>query len=425
MRILQLSELYPPVVGGTEKHTQRLARELALRGHQVSVATMAVPGSPSFEVDEHGVRVHRLEGALTSRLPGAVTDRSRPFHPPFADPGLVTAMQALLHREQPDVVHGHNWLTYTYLRAETDPHRPVLHTLHDFSQGCPKRTLLRPDGSTCDRSSLSRCVPCGAEQYGPLKSAVIATGLSMSQRFDHRKVSRFLAVSSAVAAHAELFSAGRPVEVVPTFIGEGLYEIARRTPRPEFLPAGDYLLFVGALGRFKGLQVLLEAYELAGRPLPLVLIGTRKPDTPSTFGPGVSVHEGIPHDQVMAAWRHCRIGLVPSLWPEPWGQVAAEAQTAGRPVIATRTGGLTDVVDDGVSGLLVPPGDSVALAAAISELLDDPRRADAMGEAGARRALSFTVGPVADRVEAIMSELFTAAELSRTSRTAPSPGESA
>jgi glycosyltransferase involved in cell wall biosynthesis len=74
--------------------------------------------------------------------------------------------------------------------------------------------------------------------------------------------------------------------------------------------------------------------------------------------------------------------VMPSLWPEPFGLVGIEALAAGRPVIASATGGVGDWLVDGVNGLLVRPGDAPALAKALEELLCDPARQRAMGAAG-------------------------------------------
>jgi glycosyltransferase involved in cell wall biosynthesis len=73
---------------------------------------------------------------------------------------------------------------------------------------------------------------------------------------------------------------------------------------------------------------------------------------------------------------------VPSVWPEPFGLVGIEGFEAGRPSVASATGGIGDWLMDGVSGLLVRPGDARALARALSELLADPDRQAAMGAAG-------------------------------------------
>lgn len=81
----------------------------------------------------------------------------------------------------------------------------------------------------------------------------------------------------------------------------------------------------------------------------------------------------------------CRVGLVPSLGSEAVSRSALEWMAMGRPVIAANVGGLPDLVSDGVTGLLVPPGDSVALAEALSGLLREPGKAEAFGRAGRAR----------------------------------------
>ena len=89
-----------------------------------------------------------------------------------------------------------------------------------------------------------------------------------------------------------------------------------------------------------------------------MLIGTRWPETPATFPAGVTVLSDVPHGVVMAAWERSLFGVAPSVWPDPLPGVVREAMTRGRAVVATAVGGNPDMIDDGVSGLLVPPGDA-------------------------------------------------------------------
>jgi glycosyltransferase involved in cell wall biosynthesis len=97
-------------------------------------------------------------------------------------------------------------------------------------------------------------------------------------------------------------------------------------------------------------------------------------------------------DQLAEEFASSAIVVVPSLWPEPFGLVGIEALAAGRPVVASATGGITDWLDHGVSGLCVAPGDSHALAGALNELLADPARRRAMGDAG-REAVKARFSP--------------------------------
>ena len=115
-----------------------------------------------------------------------------------------------------------------------------------------------------------------------------------------------------------------------------------------------------------------------------------------------------PHALVMAAWAHAAVGVVPSVWPEPFGQVAIEAMACGRAVIASNVGGLRDVVVDGETGLMVPPGDVTALREALRMLLSDPARRARMGEAGRRRAQAFFASTVVRRIEQVYAQVLAA-----------------
>src|SRR6202035_331617 len=91
VRILLLSQFYPPVIGGEERHVRNLAAALAARGHSLSVATPAAPQHVGTEMDGE-VRVHRLRGTL-QRVGALFTDPERPFAPPMPDPGLMLSLR--------------------------------------------------------------------------------------------------------------------------------------------------------------------------------------------------------------------------------------------------------------------------------------------------------------------------------------------
>jgi glycosyltransferase involved in cell wall biosynthesis len=109
----------------------------------------------------------------------------------------------------------------------------------------------------------------------------------------------------------------------------------------------------------------------------------------------------------MEAWRRCSVAVAPSVWPEPFGVVVLEAMTCGRPVIASRAGGLAEIVIDGETGLLVPPGDSRALATALRQLLTDQDLRQKMGLAGKHRAEEFRASAIVPRVEEVYRSLLT------------------
>ena len=403
MRVLHLTDLYPPVIGGLERHVQLLSRELVRRGHDVAVATLAGDEAPAFEIDD-GVRVHRLKG-WTQRL-GVHEEARRPFHPTFPDPGVMAGLRHVLARERPDVVHAHSWILYSFVPLKSWSGARLVVTLHNFGLVCAKQVYVHK-GRPCSGPAYTKCIDCAGDQYGVAKSFGLATGLRVSSRL-HDHVDKYLAVSSAVARVAAEWapSARGRLEVVPAFNPDDVFDEAAQVARPSFLPPDDgYLLFVGALGPHKGLDLLFDAYAGLAERVPLVVIGTPRHDTPARFPRGVIVARDVPHPEVMRAWAGCAIAVVPSVCEEAFGTVAIEAMACGRPVVASDAGGLPDLVVDGETGLVVPRGDARALHDALRALLDDPARRRRMGEAGRRRSRLFTASTVAGRIEDVYSAL--------------------
>ena len=383
---MQLTELYSPLIGGAESYVAALSKGLVNLGHTVVVVTIQPGGLPEEEIVD-GVRVIRIR-SWSQNLTHFYSDSSHPFHPPVPDPGAVAALRRVIHQEQPTVVHSHNWLNHSFFplyHAHKGPGHVV--TLHDYAMACPRKTLMRP-GHTgqCCGPGIARCLSCAPEQYGPLKGSMITLTMRATRFLQHR-ADRYLAISSAVADGTRaMLAADAKIVTHPPMVPDDLLRIAQETPRPDFLPAEDgFLMFAGALGLHKGVDVLLAAHRRMRHEIPLVLLGTPQRDTPRIDDPNVTVVHNVPHPQVMASWMRASIAVVPSVWHEPLGLVAVEAAIAGCPIVASDAGGLPDVVEHGSNGVLVPPGDSTALAAALDDLLDDPERRKLMGEASSAR----------------------------------------
>jgi glycosyltransferase involved in cell wall biosynthesis len=164
------------------------------------------------------------------------------------------------------------------------------------------------------------------------------------------------------------------------------------------LPEKPFILFVGAFRKVKGLETLFDAYRRLESPPPLVLMGTFERDSPADFPPEAVVLTDVPHAAVMAAWDRALFGVMPSLWPEPFGATVAEAMNRGRPVIGTELGGHVDMIGDS-AGILVPQGDAGALAAAMKSLIEDPARREEYGRAASERAKEFAAKAVIPRFE--------------------------
>ncbi len=406
MRVLMLSELYPPHIGGSEQHVRNLARGLVARGHEVSVATIA-EGSATSTTDDDGVRVHRVRSS-TQRLPLA-NQTGRPYHPPFPDPDVVRALGEIVAAEDPDVVHAHNWMVNSYLPLKALSDAPLVLTLHDYGIACAKKSLIWHD-RPCSGPGFSKCLHCAARHYGTARGEVITLGNWLSHKPVRNAVDAFVPVSQAVARGNELDRSDLRFEVIPNFVPDG---VASEGADDEgladaylgSLPQEPFWLYVGALDHHKGIGVLLEAYaSIAGAP-PLVVVGRRAADAPTTYAANTTVLYDLPHDAVMATWRRSSLGLVPSLFPDPCPTVALEAMACGVPLVASRAGGLPEIVDDGVTGSLFEVGDSTDMARVMRELCMDPGRLAAMSSASLSRAPMFMASSVIARIESLYENL--------------------
>lgn len=230
------------------------------------------------------------------------------------------------------------------------------------------------------------------------------------------RVGALIADSEHVAR--ECAAAGAPVERIVT-----AYPPAWSGDRPPGAlgaarERGRRVGFVGTIEPRKGVLELIAAAEgfLAGRDsATLTLVGEAADDDPDGYGERVRAaarnspvasrisFEGW-RDDAAAAIADFDLIVVPSL-AEPFGTVAAEAAAAGVAVVASEVGGLVEVVRDGESGLLVAPGDVLALARTIGALLDEPDRLRALGERALELAERFSPRAYADAVAAVLGRV--------------------
>jgi glycosyltransferase involved in cell wall biosynthesis len=422
LRVLLASDFFPPFIGGAELQTRVLARGLARRGHSVRVATVWHTGLEEIE-QQPEYEVHRLRG-LTTGVPWFSTDPTRRFHPPMPDPGITRGLRRLIQRFSPDVIHASGWIGYSCAAARQGSRTPLVLSVRDYGYTCALRTLMHGT-EVCDGPALGKCVSCAGQRYGMSKAVGAVGGVFANRALLARNTAAFHCVSQFVETTmrrdflpATPSNASEKTVTIPDIvIIPNIMEppnLAAHTPTDvslaEFereLPAEPFILFVGALQMHKGLAPLLAAYEqLPPRP-PLVLLGSVWPDTPHTFPAGVTVLRNVPHPCVMRAWERSLFGVVPSMWPDPLPGTVREAMSKGKPVIASRAGGIVDMVVDGETGLLVPPGDVEALSAAMRRLIDDPELRAQMGEAGQERTENFAAEKILPRFEALYEQLVT------------------
>jgi len=401
MRVLLISQFYPPVIGGIEFHVSSLARTLAERGHAVAVATLA----HNAESDHPGVVVHRLSG-VAQRV-DALHTTDRRHAPPIPDPGTVSELRRLIAEFRPDIVHAHNWMGRSFVPLKRGSNARYVITLHDCGRTCAQGRMMFRGERLCEGPRASRCIECTAHVYGALKGPLVYIGNAAMRGPESRAVDAYVAVSTAVAEASGLLGSGLRYEVIPNFLDEAsLPGVPLADHRLAELPHEPFILQVGDVVADKGVRVLFDAYRSLDTAVPLVLIGRDQTGASADAPAGVTVVGSWPHELVAEAWRRSVMGTMPSLCLDASPTVTLEAMAASRPVVASRLGGLTDQVEDGVTGILVEPGNPSELAGAIQRLLADHSVRDSMGVAARQRfERSFAAGVVIDRIEALYDSL--------------------
>jgi phosphatidylinositol alpha-mannosyltransferase len=224
-----------------------------------------------------------------------------------------------------------------------------------------------------------------------------------------RRLSARIAVSEAAASFvARRFHSDR-VRVIPN--GVETEQFARA--EPARLPPGRKVLFVNRLDPRKGFAIMVDAFRsLATSHQDLVLVvagdgpdrGALRRLPPPIRGRVVTLGN-VPHDRLPSFHAACDVFCAPATGRESFGIVLVEALAAGLPVVASDIPGYREVVRDGVDGLLTPPRDSRAVAAAVARILEDADLSKRLSEAGRETANRYSWDTVAGEIEAVYLEV--------------------
>jgi glycosyltransferase involved in cell wall biosynthesis len=357
-RVALVSSEYPPhIFGGLGVHVSRMTAALA---GEVDF-DLYVPDYPDYPEDRPGLRIHRVP------VPSA-----RRHHEAWLLFCRAAAELAQSGGAAPDLVHCHDWMTAAAgIRLREVWRRPLAFHIH----------LPQIEGPLLDLESLG------------IAAADVVVTVSDSARRE-------------LEARPE---PPRRVAVVLNGVDGGEFRPAAGWPDD-----GGYVLFVGRLVAQKGVDLLLKAFPAVLARCPearLVIVGDGELEL---YLQRVVRTLGFPDRVTFAGWQagedlvrlyqEARVVAMPSYY-EPFGIVALEALACGRPLVGSRIGGLEEIVEDGVQGFLVEPGDHLALARRLVALLVDPELRRKMGSAARARAETFSWHRAAHRMAGIYAEL--------------------
>lgn len=302
-------------------------------------------------------------------------------------------IQEVISDFRPDVVHLHNIYHQLSPSVITPPRAagiPTVMTLHDYKLICPSYRLL-DHGEVCEAclaGGFRQAVRRRCKDDSLSASAILALETGMHRKFKaYDPVDVFVSPSRFLARR--LLAAGvfpGRVTVVPHPVDAAAVPVK---PQP-----GGPLVFAGRLSDEKGLDVLLRALPRVHPSVCLDVAGdgpdcARYRSMASELAPGrVRFHGRLGKAELLTLMREASAVVVPSRWFENQPLIVLEAFACAVPVVCSNLGGLAELVESGVEGLLVPPGDPVALASALEHLTSDPGHAFEMGRAGRTKAVS-------------------------------------
>ncbi len=295
-------------------------------------------------------------------------------------------MRRIIRNNRPDIVHAHNLyplLSPSVLVACRHESVPVVLSLHNFFLTCPNRDHFYK-GIVCERCYggqeywciLKNCRENICESIGYSLRNIIARWFG----FYHKNVTLFIALSEfAKKKLIDVDFKSSQIVVLPNMVTKK--NLLKNSSR------GRYVAFAGRISPEKGVDVLLAAAKL--NPEISVRIAGDGPiiNSLKKIAPENTKFEGrLAKEEMDVFYRSARFVVVPSKWYEMCPLVISEAMSYGIPVIASKIGGLAEMVDDGVTGLLFKPGDSEDLGYKMKELWENPGICERMGKASLKKA---------------------------------------
>jgi glycosyltransferase involved in cell wall biosynthesis len=381
MKVLLINKFYY-LRGGTERYCFDVSRLLRQEGHTVIPFSMAHGRNVDSEYAPYFVDEISLERASDWRRPLAnLRAAGRAIYSPQARQKLAR----LIDDERPDVAYLHNihhQISLSILPLLEARGIPIVWRLHDYSLLCPN-SLLYSHGSVCEACARGRyyhIVLRRCRRGSRAASLVACLGSYLDRRLRLADcVDLFIAPSQFL--RDKMVQHGldaRRLVVQPNFLPPDLLDPPPSPPLPgDAAPDGKgYALFFGRLSREKGVATLIEA--MARLPQSKLVIAGDGPQQPELealarrLAPGRVRFAGYqPPEKLQATLRRASLVIVPSEWYENCPYAILETFAAGKPVVASRIGGIPELVQHGQDGLLFEPGNAGEMADCIRTLAVD------------------------------------------------------
>ncbi|MFH0797866.1 MAG: glycosyltransferase family 4 protein [Candidatus Woesearchaeota archaeon] len=380
MKIL-FTSYFPLGIGGAEVSALSLATGLKSLGHEVHFASSG---------EYTGFVNHKLKSI--SKLHSFELTNSY----------FYNVFSRLIRKENYDIIHSHDYLTApAAISAAKDARIKSVTHYRDYWFCCSIASCMKPNGKECITCSYAKLISCRPAKSLPwyfYKWNYIRSIRKLLRNADAK-----IAISRYVAKKLEIAGIDRNVHVVHNCLDiREFYDAKPGKFRKRF---GDKIVvtFIGSLNYHKGIMSLLDAFRKAAsmdKRLVLVVAGDG-PLKDKINGGNVILLGRLPKDDLPSLYKASDIIVFPSVWQEPFGRIVIEAMASGKPIIASKVGGILDTVINNKTGYLLSPNDTDAWALKIGSLAKSKKLRDQLGRNALRLSVNYDEKTIAKKVESV------------------------
>jgi len=430
MNICIATDLFPPEGGGSELSTYFLAKGLARRGHNILVVMPHFGQKTVYE--EHKwfkiIRFRYLRASNVAFLRNVVQNELLYIY-------MAQMLKKIVKTYEIELIHAQNMLTVPpSVIAAKKTNIPVIAHIRDYWPICFRRSFIRPNGSVCDSCNSKKLINCIRLEgqlssfFMPASIPYISANMGLKQlllnRADHVIAisdavrTMLLARRSIVMTHFSRLTPQK-ISVVPNIMPIP----SKRLTESELLGMRRYykldekdllVLYVGQLTYDKGIHILIKALEqllVKNTSVKLIILGkgplaSHLEKIKGRFDNQLRYFGFLPYNKVLQFYQMADIVVVPSVWPEALGRVNLEAMALSKPVIATRVGGIPEIITHEKNGLLIEPGSPIEIENAINRLIENPDLRSRIGLEGRKTVEKrYNEATVCDQILSIYKKL--------------------
>lgn len=394
MRIAYLSNFYYPFIGGAEEVCRMEAEALAEKGHEVSVITTLLSPIQKHQEQINGVNIYRIDpksfgprlNYAGKRMLFKIASSSINYALQYTAPTrhLINLVKAL----RPDIAHMHIMgnIPLQLLSKLKELGIPVVMTVHHYQLTCPRATLFCYADLPCNVPRLA----CKA--FSELNKLMLK-----------KSVKLFVAPSKFVSNILRERLGDVRVEV--------LFNPIKRVEAKRGRRSNTFnILYIGRLEWYKGVHVLLKAFSslryenvrlvVAGKGplLESVTMFSRRDKRIITLG-------FVDERKKCELLGEADVTVVPSLWHEPFGMVVLESLASGTPVVASKVGGIPEIVKEGYNGRLFDPGNSDQLSNILAGLIENEEELSKLASGAVESARYYLIDKHIGALEKYYNEI--------------------